>query len=106
MIVTPISPAPSQVLGGADAPLGLGDPSALAGHGDAGAFARALDGALEGTSGRLERADAAERAFVSGRGTLQAMVLERAQADVALSIASAAASRVTQALSTILGMQV
>jgi hypothetical protein len=34
------------------------------------------------------------------------MVLERAQADVALSLASAAASRTTQTLSTILGMQV
>jgi hypothetical protein len=34
------------------------------------------------------------------------MVLERAQADVVLSIAGAAASRTAQALTTILGMQV
>jgi hypothetical protein len=34
------------------------------------------------------------------------MVLERAQADVSLAIAGAAASRVAQALGTILGMQV
>jgi hypothetical protein len=34
------------------------------------------------------------------------MVVERAQADVALSIASATASRATQALTMILGMQV
>ena len=40
------------------------------------------------------------------RGGLQEMVLERAQADIALSIASAAASRTAQALTTVLGMQV
>jgi len=45
-------------------------------------------------------------AFALHRSDLQAMVLERAQADVALSIASATASRVVQSLSTILGMQV
>ena len=37
---------------------------------------------------------------------LQEMVLERAQADVVLSVASAAASRAAQALTTLLGMQV
>jgi flagellar hook-basal body complex protein FliE len=54
----------------------------------------------------LEGADATERAFTHGRGGLQEMVVERAQADVALSIASATASRATQALTMILGMQV
>jgi hypothetical protein len=34
------------------------------------------------------------------------MVVERARADVALSLATAAASRTAQALTTILGMQV
>jgi flagellar hook-basal body complex protein FliE len=58
------------------------------------------------TSAALDRADAAERAFARGRGGLQEMVLERAQADVTLSIASAAAARTAQALTTILGMQI
>jgi flagellar hook-basal body complex protein FliE len=62
--------------------------------------------ALGNASALLERADAAERAFARGRGGLQEMVVERAQADVALSLASATASRATQALTTILGMQI
>lgn len=71
-----------------------------------GSFADALGEAFGAASASLERADRAEHAFVAGRGGLQEMVLERAQADVALSLAGAAASRVTAAISTILGMQV
>ncbi len=74
--------------------------------GGAGAFAAALGGAFARASDALERAGSAERSFVAGHGGLQEMVLERAQADIALQIASTAASRATQALSTILGMQV
>jgi len=70
------------------------------------AFGNAVLGALDAASSALERADGAERAFAGGHGGLQEMVLERAQADVALSLASTAASRVSQALGTILGMQV
>ena len=59
---------------------------------------------------RRRRAPAAGRRgrtrFAQRRGGLQEMVLERAQADVALSVASAAASRAAQALTTLLGMQV
>jgi len=69
-------------------------------------FGAALLGAFEDAGTALARAGAAERAFALHRSDLQAMVLERAQADVALSIASATASRVVQSLSTILGMQV
>ena len=69
-------------------------------------FADALAGAFGDTAAALERADGAERAFAGGRGGLQEMVLERAQADVTLAIAGATASRVAQALSTILGMQI
>jgi flagellar hook-basal body complex protein FliE len=54
----------------------------------------------------LGRADAAEDAFASGRGQLGAAIYERAQADVVLSIATAAAQRSTQALQSILNMQV
>jgi flagellar hook-basal body complex protein FliE len=69
-------------------------------------FGAQLLAALDTASNVLGRADAAERAFAQGRGGLQEMVLERAQADVVLSIAGAAASRTAQALTTILGMQV
>jgi flagellar hook-basal body complex protein FliE len=71
-----------------------------------GSFCAQLLAALDTASNVLGRADAAERAFAQGRGGLQEMVLERAQADVVLSIAGAAASRTAQALTTILGMQV
>ena len=77
-------------------------------------FGAQLLEALDAASNVLGRADAAERAApiddarlaITGRGGLQEMVLERAQADVVLSIAGAAASRTAQALTTILGMQV
>jgi flagellar hook-basal body complex protein FliE len=71
-----------------------------------GSFGAQLLEALDAAGNVLGRADAAERAFARGRGGLQEMVLERAQADVVLSVASAAASRVAQALTTLLGMQV
>jgi flagellar hook-basal body complex protein FliE len=84
---------------GPDAPLVSPSP-------DAGGFAASLQRAFDGAAGALVRADSAERAFARGRGGLQEMVVERARADIALSIASAAASRVTQGLSTLLGMQI
>jgi hypothetical protein len=46
------------------------------------------------------------RAFASGGGGLQNAIFERAKADVLLSVASAAAQRTAQALSTILSMQI
>ncbi len=91
-------------IGEADAPLRASVP-APAGNPHA-AFGAALEHAFGAAGDALARADAAEGAFVRGRGGLQEMVLERAQADVALSIASAATSRVAQSLQTILGMQV
>lgn len=72
----------------------------------ANAFARALGVAFDDASAALGRAASAESAFAAGKGGMQEMVLERAQADIALSIASAAASRTAQALTTILGMQI
>lgn len=62
--------------------------------------------ALSGIDGALERAAGAEAAFVAGRGSLADMVIDRARADVALSVAAAGASHLTTAVSTILGMQV
>jgi flagellar hook-basal body complex protein FliE len=69
-------------------------------------FADALGQAFDAAGDALARAASAESAFVAGRGGLQEMVLERAQADVMLSIASATASRTAGALTTILGMQI
>jgi flagellar hook-basal body complex protein FliE len=84
------------------------EPDAPAGTGTGlpGNFAAALARALDGAGAALARADGAERAFISGRGGLQEMVVERAQADVLLAIAGAAAARTVQALNTILGMQI
>ena len=93
MTVTPFIPdAPLEGVLESDAPS----------EGFGAAFERALDGA----GAALARADRAERAFIGGRGGLQEMVVERAQADVLLAVAGAAASRTVQALNTILGMQI
>lgn len=69
-------------------------------------FAGAVSKAIGAASDALGRADRAEHAFANGRGGLQEMTLERAQADIALSIASATTTHVAQSLQTILGMQV
>lgn len=54
----------------------------------------------------LAHAESAENAFAAGGGSLQAAIYERARADVALSVATAAAGRATQAIQSILNMQV
>ena len=69
---------------------------------DGGAFARILDD----LGSVLGRAEHAEDAFASGTGDLQTAVYERARADVALSVATAAAQRTAQSLQSILNMQV
>ncbi|MFN2528467.1 MAG: flagellar hook-basal body complex protein FliE [Candidatus Baltobacteraceae bacterium] len=69
---------------------------------DSNAFAKALDGV--GTT--LTRADNAEDAFAAHTGTLQDAIFERAQADVTLSVATAAAQRTVQALQSVLTMQI
>jgi flagellar hook-basal body complex protein FliE len=69
---------------------------------DGGAFGRLVDAA----GAVLESAERAEAAFAAHRGGLQEMVVERARADIALQVAAAAAQRTTQALSTLLGMQI
>jgi flagellar hook-basal body complex protein FliE len=68
----------------------------------AGVFGEILDdlGALLGAAGH------AEDAFAAGKGDLQTAIYERARADVALSVATAAAQRTAQALQSILNMQV
>lgn len=54
----------------------------------------------------LGDAEQAEDTFAAGTGDLQRAVYERARADVALSVATAAAQRTAQALQSILNMQV
>ncbi len=73
-------------------------PTAAAGSG----FAQLVDSA--GVA--LDRADAAEAAFARGTGGLQEMVVERARADITLSVAAAGAQRAAQALNSLLGMQI
>lgn len=77
-------------------------PFATGASADAGGFARALDA----VAGLLDGANRAEDAFAYGGGSLQAAVYERAQADVALSVATATAQRLTQAVQSVLNMQV
>jgi hypothetical protein len=62
--------------------------------------------ALDAAGAVFEAADRAESSFVHGVGGLQEMVVSRAHADVALAIATAAASRAAQALAQILGMPI
>lgn len=66
------------------------------------AFGKILDdvGAVFG------KAERAENAFAAGTGDLQTAIYERARADVALSVTTAAAQRSAQALQSILNMQV
>lgn len=54
----------------------------------------------------LGKANSAERSFIAGKGNLLEMVLERVKADTMLSLASAEASKTTQAASTLMNLQV
>lgn len=83
-------------------PLVIDAPAASAQVAQPNDFARLLDD----LGATLERAEGSENAYASGTGTLQHAVYERARADVALGIAVAAASRATQALQSVLNMQV
>ena len=69
---------------------------------NAAGFAQLVDAA----GAQLDRADAAEAAFAQGRGGLAEMVVERARADVSLSVAVTGAQRAAQALNSVLGMQI
>jgi flagellar hook-basal body complex protein FliE len=101
MTVTPLTGL--DIPDTAIAPLAGSSPPPLSGPAS---FAGALENAFDSAGGALEKADRSERAFARGTGGLQEMVLDRAQADIALSIATTTASRASAALSTILGMQI
>lgn len=66
----------------------------------------AFSGILDDLGAVLGKAERAEDAFASGSGDMLPAIYERARADVALSVATAAAQRATQTLQTILNMQV
>lgn len=68
--------------------------------------APAFESLVDAAGASLDRADAAERAFAEHRGGLIEMMVERASADAMLQLATAAAQRATQAVSTLFGMQV
>ena len=67
---------------------------------------RRFESALDIAGAALDRADAAERVFAEHRAGLVEMMVERASADAMLQLATSAAQRTTQALSTLFGMQV
>lgn len=66
----------------------------------------AFSNILSDLGAMLGKATVAEDAFAGGHGDLQTAVYERARADVALSVATAAAQRAAQALQSIVNMQV
>jgi flagellar hook-basal body complex protein FliE len=80
----------------------LPDAPALDRTGDGLGFSQVLDALGETLIG----ASTAEDDFAHGRRTLHDAIYERAQADVALSVATATAQRVTQAVQSVLNMQV
>jgi flagellar hook-basal body complex protein FliE len=69
---------------------------------DPGFFGRALDE----VEALLNGAEHAEDAYAAGTGSLQQAVYQRAQADVALSVAAAAAQHAAAALQSIFNLQV
>lgn len=54
----------------------------------------------------LTNATQAEDAYASGTGSLQDTMYQRAQADIALSVATAATQRVAQAVQTLMNLQI
>lgn len=77
-------------------------PEAAAEPSDQTGFAQALD-----AIGKvLDGASKAEDAYASGTGSLQDAMYQRAQADVALSVATAAAQRAAQAVQSLLNLQI
>jgi flagellar hook-basal body complex protein FliE len=62
--------------------------------------------ALDALGATLERAQGAEDAFAAKRGSLQDAIYERARADVALAVATAAAQHAAQAVQSVLNMQI
>jgi flagellar hook-basal body complex protein FliE len=62
--------------------------------------------ALDAIGSMLTDATQAEDAYASGAGSLQDAMYQRAQADVVLSVATAAAQRAAQAVQTLVNLQI
>ncbi|MGD0967533.1 MAG: hypothetical protein ABR949_04520 [Candidatus Aquilonibacter sp.] len=62
--------------------------------------------ALDAIGQVLDGATQAEDTYASGGGSLQDAMYQRAQADVVLSVATAAAQRAAQAVQTLLNLQI
>ena len=77
-------------------------PPATAAPVDASDFGRALDAVGK----VLGDATHAEDAYANGTGSLQEAMYQRAQADIALSVATAAAQRAAQAIQTLMNLQI
>jgi flagellar hook-basal body complex protein FliE len=77
-------------------------PAPVPASADTSGFGRALDAIGQA----LSDATQAEDVYASGSGSLQDAMYRRAQADVALSIATAAAQRTAQAVQTLLNLQI
>jgi flagellar hook-basal body complex protein FliE len=85
------------------APLVLDEPPASApARRDSAAFEKVLSG----LGSVFASANAAEDRFANGGANLQQAIYERARADVALAVATAAAQRTAQAVQSVLSMQV
>jgi flagellar hook-basal body complex protein FliE len=65
-------------------------------------FGRALDAIGDALAGATK----AEDVYANGGGSLQDAMYRRAQADIALSVATAAAQRAAQAVQTLLNLQI
>lgn len=61
---------------------------------------------LDALGTTLQRAQGAEDAFAAKRGSLQDAIYERARADVAVAVATAAAQHAAQAVQSVLNMQI
>ena len=66
----------------------------------------AFERALDAIGSVLAGATNAEDAYANGTGSLQEAMYRRAQADVALSVATAAAQRAAQAIQSVMNLQV
>ena len=96
MTVVPLQPDAPMRPGVPEGPIASPD-----GADDGSSFSRLVDE----IGGALRGAQTAEDAFAAGSGSLQQAVYERARADVALAVATTAASRCAQAVQSLLNMQ-
>ncbi|HEY7981315.1 MAG TPA: flagellar hook-basal body complex protein FliE [Candidatus Eremiobacteraceae bacterium] len=68
-------------------------------------FAAALAAMTDGVAGAVNAADHSAALLAAGKGDVEAAAIARAKADVALEIASVAASRVSAAMTALLQTQ-